>query len=138
MKTRAATLDDFQVLFTLWKDVGLQLYPEQDEQVRFESMVTLNPDLCILLEDNDGKVIGSILGGFDGRTASVHRLAIHPSLQKKGMGSDLLRELEQALRARGVKKLSAQIHITNTAVVPFYEKHGFNEMTYVKTYFKDI
>jgi ribosomal protein S18 acetylase RimI-like enzyme len=138
MTTRQATLDDFSALYLFWQTAGLQLYPETDELKRYESMLNLNPDLCILLINEKQEVIGSIFGAFDGRTASVHRLAILPELQKQGLGKKLIAALEEVLRQKGIKKLSAQIHISNTQVIPFYEKLGFQEMTYVKTYFKDL
>ncbi len=138
MKIRQITETDFDDLYQLWVEAGLQLYPSGDERKRFDSMLNLNPDLCFALINDKKEIIGSILGGFDGRTASIHRLVIHPTLQKQGQGSFLVNELETALRKRGIKKLSAQIHISNTEVVPFYEKLGFQEMTYVKNYYKDL
>lgn len=138
MNTRLALVADFEDLYKMWESIGLQLYPAQDELKRFADMLDLNPDLCLVLVDQQEKIIGSVLGGFDGRTASIHRLAITTEHQKNGLGKQLLTELEAALRKRGIKKLAAQVHISNTAVIPFYEKQSFSEMTYVKTYFKDI
>jgi ribosomal protein S18 acetylase RimI-like enzyme len=138
MNKRAATIDDFDRLYELWLAAGLQLYPKDAEQKRYQDMLSLNPDLAILLIDDEEKVIGSILGAFDGRTASIHRLAIIPELQKQGLGKKLIEYLEDVLREKGIQKVSAQIHVSNPQVLPFYEKLGFQEMTYVRTFFKDL
>lgn len=137
MNTRLATKADFKHLYPFWQSVGLQLYNYEDELKRYESMLALNPDLCLVLENND-EIIGSIMGTFDGRTASIHRLAVASDFQKHGLGKELIQKLEAILKSQGIKKLSAQIHISNTIVVPFYEKNGFQEMSYVKTYYKDL
>ena len=78
------------------------------------------------------------MGGFDGRTATINRLAISPDEQGKGLGKSLIAELEQKLQKRGIKKVAIMIHVGNTQVIPFYEKLGFKEMDYVKMYYKDF
>lgn len=138
MTNRQPTLADFEALYEFWDHVGLGLYPKQDEKQRFEAMLKLNPDLCSIVFSDSGEIIGSIFGTFDGRTASIHRLAVAPALQSQGLGSKLIAQLEDTLRARGIQKLSAQIHISNTQVAPFYTKLGFAEMDYVKNFYKDL
>lgn len=138
MKIRQVQLADFNALYTLWQQVCDQLYPFDEEKKRFEAMMHLNPDLCLLVEDEAGAVIGSILGAFDGRNGSIHRLIVASEHQQKGLGKMLVVELEKLLKAKGVKKFTAQIHAQNTLVVPFYEKLGFAEMNYVRTFYKDI
>jgi ribosomal protein S18 acetylase RimI-like enzyme len=138
MNVQLLSPGDFDTCYSFWQKAGLQLYPFDEEKKRFDDMLDLNPDLALKLLDVNGEVMGTMIGGFDGRTASIHRLAIHPSLQKKGFGSQLLAYLEEKLKTRGVKKISAQIHISNTQVIPFYEKLGFKEMTYVKLFYRDL
>lgn len=137
MMTRQATAADFDELYSMWQQVCDQVYPYEQEKVRFEAMLQLNPDLCLLVEDQ-GKIIASILGAFDGRNGSIHRLIIASEYQQKGLGKMLVAELEKLLTAKGVHKLTAQIHAQNTLVLPFYEKMGFAEMSYVRTLYKDI
>jgi ribosomal protein S18 acetylase RimI-like enzyme len=138
MNIRHAVINDFSELYKLWQKAGLQVYNQKDEKVRFESMVATNPDLNFVLLNENDEIVGSILGAFDGRSASIHRLAIMPELQHQGYGRQLVKKIEEALKVRGVKKLVAQVHVTNTQVVPFYEKLGFAEMSYVKNYYKEM
>lgn len=137
MMTRQVTTADFDELYSMWQQVCDQLYPYEQEKARFEAMLQLNPDLCLLVEDQ-GKIIASILGAFDGRNGSIHRLIIASEYQQKGLGKMLVAELEKLLKAKGVHKLTAQIHAQNTLILPFYEKLGFAEMSYVQTLYKDI
>ena len=138
MDTRQANIDDFGKLYTFWEEAGLHLYPKDEERVRFATMLRLNPDLCLLLLDDNKQIVGSVLGGFDGRTASINRLAIHPKLQKQGWGKYLIHELEKIFLARGIRKIAIQIHKLNTEVIPFYKKLGFVEMDYVEMFYKDF
>jgi ribosomal protein S18 acetylase RimI-like enzyme len=138
MQTRQAQLTDFDELYAMWQQVCDQLYPVAEEKARFVAMMQLNPDLCLVVTDEVGAIIGSILGAFDGRNGSIHRLIIASQHQQKGLGKMLISELEKLLKARGIKKFTAQIHAQNTIVAPFYEKLGFSEMNYVKTFYKDL
>ncbi len=138
MKTRQIHSEDFDGLYKLWEKAKLKLYPIEEERVRFKAMLSLNPELCFVLIDEKQILIGSILGGFDGRTASIHRLAIDPAFQKQGHGLFLLKELEKRLKDKRIKKVSAQIHISNTQVIDFYKKCGYENMDYVINLFKDL
>ena len=138
MTTTPLKKSDFNNLYAFWQKAGLQLYPEVAEEKRFYDMLDLNPDLCFCLVDENNEIMATILGGFDGRTATINRLAVHPQHQKKGLGSILIAELEKKLKVRGIKKIALMIHTKNAEVVPFYEKLGFAEMNYVKLYYKDI
>lgn len=129
---------DFKRIYLLWQEIGLHLYPEAEEQKRFNDMIDLNPDLCLCLVDQKKEILGTIFGGFDGRTATINRLAVSTTQQGKGLGKSLIAELENLLQQKGVKKIAILIHLSNTKIIPFYEKLGFKEMDYVKTYYKDF
>ena len=125
MTIREVTKEDFNSLYKLWKTVGLWLYPIEEEKPRFDNMLTFNSSLCLVLADEGKKVIGSILGAFDGRTVSIHRLAVHPDYQERGYGARLVKELEDRAGKQGIKKIAGQIHVSNLKVLGFYEKQGF-------------
>lgn len=138
MTTKLITKSDFKKIYKFWQEAGLHLYPDDEEQQRFDDMIDLNPDLCFSFLTEDNKIIGTILGGFDGRTATINRLAISPDQQGNGLGKALIKKLEEKLQKRGIKKIAIMIHVKNTQVIPFYEKLGFKEMDYVKMYYKDF
>ena len=137
MPTTPLQKHHFKKVYAFWHAAKLQLYPETEEQQRFDDMIDLNPDLCFCLVDENEEIVGTILGGFDGRTAPINRLAVSPHLQGRVLGKMLVSELEKKLQKRGIKKVALLIHVNNTQVIPFYEKLGFKEMDYVKIYYKD-
>lgn len=138
MEIRSIKKDDFTQLYKLWELVdGIIPYPYEEEKQRFETMLALNPHLGFVLE-KDQKIIGSIIGGFDGRTASVHRLAIHPEYQKQGYGTTLLETLENELKKHGVRKLAVQVHCSNPNVIQYYKKKQYKDMDYAVTLYKDL
>lgn len=137
LRYREASLRDFEELYAFWDSVELALYPREHEKALFESMMKLNPDLCVVLVDKDERIVGSVLGSFDGRSAMINRLAVAESLQGMGWGKKLMIKIEELFSKKGVSKVLIQIHSSNTKVLRFYEKLGFQEVFYAQTYFKD-
>ncbi|NUT34379.1 MAG: GNAT family N-acetyltransferase [Hamadaea sp.] len=56
--------------------------------------------------------------------AGVMALFVHPDVQRQGIGTDLLRRLEDHLRGIGVARVQAHI-VANPATLAFAQRHGF-------------
>jgi ribosomal protein S18 acetylase RimI-like enzyme len=68
---------------------------------------------------------GTVLAGFDGVRGWIHKLAVHPDFQRKGLASLLMSAAEDRLLELGCPKLNLQVRSTNTAVIEFYENAGY-------------
>ncbi len=53
----------------------------------------------------DGVLVGAAVSAVSGDTAWILRLALHPKARRQGLGSALIRELEQRLVARGTRRI---------------------------------
>jgi ribosomal protein S18 acetylase RimI-like enzyme len=73
----------------------------------------------------DGAVVGTVLGGYDGHRGWIYSLAVHPDVRRRGIGAALVRHVEAELVRRGCPKINLQILPANTAVVAFYCKLGY-------------
>lgn len=124
MNIRIITISDFDKVYGLWKQVGLWVRPFEQEKIRFDEMLKLNSDLCIVLEEN-GELVGTILGSYDGRAVSVHRLAVKTDQQKKGYGKLLLDTLEKKTKELGIQRIFLQVHTSNQNLLGFYRKLGY-------------
>jgi ribosomal protein S18 acetylase RimI-like enzyme len=71
------------------------------------------------------RVIGSVLGGYDGVRGWIYHLAVDPAERRRGIASRLMREVECALTERGCLKINLQVRATNSAVVAFYRSLGY-------------
>ena len=54
----------------------------------------------VLVAEVDVRVVGSIVGGFDGWRGNIYRLAVHPRFRRRGVARALVVEIESRLRAR--------------------------------------
>jgi hypothetical protein len=73
-----------------------------------------------------GRIVGAVLGGYDGFRGWVYHLAVHPEQRNLGFGRQLMEAAEDRLRALGCPKLNLQVRAHNSAVVRFYEHLGYS------------
>jgi ribosomal protein S18 acetylase RimI-like enzyme len=77
------------------------------------------------------------MGGFDGRRGLMYHLAVLPDYRKLGVGSLLMEELENRLRAKGCIRYYLLVTRDNPEAIRFYEKRGCERMD-LYTYGKNL
>jgi ribosomal protein S18 acetylase RimI-like enzyme len=73
----------------------------------------------------DGALVGTVMGGYDGHRSWVYSLAVDPQVQRRGVGTVLMRHIERELAERGCPKVSLQVLVSNVGTVEFYKKLGY-------------
>src|SRR5438552_15299969 len=70
-------------------------------------------------------IVGSVMGGWDGRRGWIYHLAVKPEHQRKGIGLGLVREVEKRLVAKGARKVNAQVYKWNEQSSEFFKAIGY-------------
>ena len=123
VRIREFRITEYKAIYNLWKDAGLIFRPGDDlEGIR--TKLQRDPDLFLVAEEY-GRVVGCVLGAWDGRRGWINHLAVTPSHQRKGVGLSLIREVEQRLIQKGATKVNAQIYKWNTKSFEFFEAAGY-------------
>ena len=121
-------MDDYAAVISVWLEAGLQL-SSSDSRNGLKQKLTRDPDLFLVAEEEDTQgnrqIVGAVMGGYDGRRAWIYHLAVLPEHQGKGIGRQLLEEVEQRLFARGCERISLFVEPTNHSVFKFYQKVGY-------------
>ena len=73
----------------------------------------------------EGKVVGSIMAGYDGHRGWIYSVAVLPACRKRGLGSRLMQHAEEQLGSLGCPKINLQIMNGNEEVESFYRKLGY-------------
>jgi ribosomal protein S18 acetylase RimI-like enzyme len=123
MKIREFKIDDYPAIRDLWHAAGLIFRPG-DELEDVNLKLQRDPDLFLVAEQ-DNKVVGSVMGGWDGRRGWIYHLAVKPEHQRKGIGLGLVREVEKRLVAKGAKKVNAQVYKWNGKSLEFFNAIGY-------------
>ena len=113
----------YKEVIELWRKTGISV-GSTDTKEELKRMIEHNPDL-FLIGKIEEKVIGVVMGGFDGRRGYVHHLAVDQKYQKKGYGKIIMDELMVRFRKMRVHKVHLFIEKYNKEVVKFYQNLGW-------------
>ncbi len=108
-----------------------------DTLEEIEKKVGRDPDLFLVAE-SDNCIVGSVIGGFDGRRGLIYHLAVAASFREQGVGSRLMEEVESRLRTKGCLKCYLMVLPNNTELEDYYQRRGWKPMDYVHLFGKDL
>lgn len=124
MIVRSYTDKDREKVATLWREVfpddPTWNVPEED----IERKLKIQRDLFFVAED-EGEIIGTAMGGYDGHRGWVYLVAVSPRYRKKGIGKALMDAVERGLKKIGCPKLNLQVRGSNKEVIEFYRRLGY-------------
>jgi N-acetylglutamate synthase len=124
VEIRTMILSDYSGAIELWQSLpGLGL-SSADELTAIESFLKKNPSTCFVALDGQ-KIIGTVLGGNDGRRAYLYHLAVQKDYQRIGLGRELSEKCLDALRTQGLKKCHIFVISSNTEGLHFWERAGW-------------
>jgi ribosomal protein S18 acetylase RimI-like enzyme len=119
---------DYIQVIDLWKSAGPGIHVRRsDEKQELAKKVQRDPDLFLVAE-LDGQIVGTVLGGFDGRRGMVYHLAVQAPYRKKGLGALLMDELEKRMLEKGCLRSYLLVTRDNLEAIRFYEDHGWESM----------
>ena len=100
--------------------------PPHNEPAKMIQAKLLVDDLIFVAED-DGRILGACMAGYDGHRGWINYLAVDPDFQRSGFGRTIMMHAEQLLHDFGCPKINLQIRRDNINAVAFYESLGFTE-----------
>ena len=130
--------EDYPAVRALWESMekGVRL-GRSDSSEEIEKKVRRDPDLFLVAEV-DGILVGSVIGGFDGRRGMIYHLAVAAAQRERGIASQLMAEVEARLRAKGCLKSYLLVVTDNDKAMLYYEKRGWSSMNHVRLYGKEL
>ena len=79
------------------------------------------PGALLLVATINGRIVGSVIGGWDGWRGNIYRLAVAPEHRRKGVARRLIVEISAALFDKGAEILSALIEHEHQWAIDFWE-----------------
>jgi ribosomal protein S18 acetylase RimI-like enzyme len=125
---REFTIQDYEAAYALWQaaeGIGLS---EADERHNIAYFLRRNPGLSIVAEEN-GKIVGALLCGSDGRRGFLHHLAVAPGHRRAGIGRELVTRCLAELAAIGMRKCHIFVLQENAEGKRFWQRIGWEERT---------
>ena len=129
---------DYEPVFALWGSMEKGVRTgRSDTPAEIEKKLSRDPDLFLVAEA-EGEIVGSVIGGYDGRRGLVYHLAVAADFRGMGIGSRLMEELEARLRAKGCLKCYLLVTNDNPEAEIYYQRRGWQHMDYIHLYGKEL
>ena len=119
---------DTDAVVALWQDAFPEYRdvtrPQRNPHLSIANKLATQPELFFVAE-TDGRIVGTIMAGYDGHRGWLYSLAVDTSLRRHGIGTRLVVHAEHALTALGCPKVNLQVLSTKADVRGFYEALGY-------------
>jgi ribosomal protein S18 acetylase RimI-like enzyme len=124
---RAAEVGDLPGVLALWRDAGAEP-SHTDDLASLTRLVTHDAHALTVAEDDD-RIIGSVVAGWDGWRGSIYRLAVAPEHRRRGVGTTLLRHAEQRLADAGAVRNQAIVVGSDSQATSFWRASGWEQQS---------
>ena len=125
-------IDQYEAIIELWVQAGLEYKPKgRDTREHMRQEMQDNPDMFLGLFEED-RMIGTVVGTYDGRRGWINRLGIHPEFRGRGLGKLLINEIEGRLRARGARIIAVLVYEDNEPSLEVFKRSGYRVFEGVK------
>jgi ribosomal protein S18 acetylase RimI-like enzyme len=115
---RPAIATDVPAVLALWREVAAPT--STDNEAAVSALLFRDPGALIVADDR-GRIVGSVIAGWDGWRGSVYRLAVASRHRRHGLGARLLRAAEDRLSALGAERMHAIVVGTDAGAVGFWQ-----------------
>lgn len=123
---KSMTITDYDEVAHLWANTdGVGLRDFEDSCEGIASYLDRNCGMSFVAR-RDGKLVGAVLCGHDGRRGCIYHLAVASEYRRQGIGKTLLNRSISELRAAGIRKCNIVVFKTNSSGQEFWRKLNWN------------
>lgn len=103
---RTMSIEDYDAVYELWMSIhGFGIRSIDDSREGVARFLARNPSTSVVAIA-DGKVVGAILCGHDGRRGCLYHVCVHENYRKHGIGKAMAVACMRALQAEHINKVN--------------------------------
>lgn len=125
MMIRTMTIEDYDGVYALWMTIsGFAIRSIDDSREGVERFLRRNPTTSVVAVE-DGKIVGSILCGHDGRRGCLYHVCVHRNYRMQGIGKAMVVYAMNALKEEQISKVSLIAFTKNDIGNAFWNRIGW-------------
>ena len=127
MNIRVMKIEDFDQVHALWMSIkGFGIRSVDDSREGVERFLKRNPTTSVVAEE-DGKIVGAILCGHDGRRGCLYHVCVREDYRRLGIGKAMVVHCMNALKAEHINKVSLIAFTQNDIGNAFWKCIGWTK-----------
>ncbi|MCL2196800.1 MAG: GNAT family N-acetyltransferase [Treponema sp.] len=116
----------YNVIIDLWKNsAGVGINDHDDSKYYLNKFIKRNPNTCFIAVNDKKEIIGTIIGGNDGRRGVIYHLVVKPEYRKNGIGKKLQELVENNFIKDGIRRINLFVLKDNEIGNNFWENAGY-------------
>lgn len=128
------TIDDYEQVHALWMRIkGFAIRSIDDSQEGIAKFLRRNPTTSVVAIE-DGRIVGAILCGHDGRRGCLYHVCVDPDYRRRGIGKEMVGFCLDALRAEGINSVTLIAFTQNDIGNSFWHHVGWAEREDLNNY----
>ena len=131
MPMTEADYDDVRALWMTIRGFGIRALDDSREDV--QRFIRRNPTTSVVAR-MDGKIVGSILCGSDGRQGALYHVCVAREYRRRGIGTHMVGYCMHQLRLMGINKVSLIAFAYNDVGNAFWKHIGWTRKGDVNYY----
>ena len=121
---RTAQRADVGSVLRLWIEAAAE--PTHTDDVDSLKALVAHDPSALLIAEEEGTIVGSVIAAWDGWRGSIYRLVVAPAHRRRGLGRQLLGRAEARLAAVGAVRLQAIVVETEPKAIGFWRESGWD------------
>ncbi len=121
---RTAAVEDIPRILAFWQVAAEDAHRPPDSDTALQRLLARDPGALLLAED-EGRLVGSVIAGWDGWRYHLYRLAVAPDRRRQGIGSALLERAEERFQALGGTRADAMVLRENGLAHQAWQANGY-------------
>jgi ribosomal protein S18 acetylase RimI-like enzyme len=93
---------------------------------------------ALLVTEEDGAVVGTLIAGWDGWRGNMYRLAVLPSYRRQGIARELVEAGEALLRARGARRVTALVGRGDRVAMGLWRALGYGHDAQIARFVRNL
>jgi ribosomal protein S18 acetylase RimI-like enzyme len=125
---RTAQRSDVGSVLRLWIEAAAE--PTHTDDVDSLNALVAHDPSALLIAEEEGTIVGSVIAAWDGWRGSIYRLVVAPSHRRRGLGRQLLAQAEARLAAAGAIRQQAIVVETERPAMGFWDDSGWERQAH--------
>ena len=127
IEIRLMTPEDYEEVHALWMTIrGFSIRSTDDSKEGVERFLKRNPTTSVVAVWQ-GKIVGAILCGHDGRRGCLYHVCVHEAYRMHGIGKKMVVFCMQALKSEQINKVSLIAFTRNDIGNAFWKTIGWTK-----------
>lgn len=130
-------IDDYDEVYELWRKTANIGLSSADQRENIGKFLEMNKELNFVCR-HEGKIIGTILCGNDGRRGYIYHVTVAEGYRGRGIGRRLVEPVLERLKSEGIEKCHLFVFADNIPGNGFWSSIGWQKREDIFVYSKNI